>query len=213
MRTGDKFDTLFSERYKTSYHSLNGAFTEAQHIYVKNGFLKCTKQDVKILEVGYGTGLNAMATYKETKNHDKNVIYHAVELFPLTCKKYDELNYQKLLGFNNYEMNAFCNDWETELFVTDEFALLKMKIDINDFIPKTNYDIIYYDAFSSDVQAEMWTEEIFEKIYNCLNNGGRLLTYSASGVVKRALRAVGFVVKRLEGPPGKRHIVEASKII
>jgi tRNA U34 5-methylaminomethyl-2-thiouridine-forming methyltransferase MnmC len=124
------------------------------------------------------------------------------------------LNYAEQLNFAD-QQNKFLSlhkaQWEIPTVIQDGFLLLKKKITLEDFIPETNSsDLIFFDAFSPEAQPELWTEEIFRKLYAGMKTNGMLVTYCAKGQVRRNMIAAGFNVERLEGPPGKREMLRAS---
>jgi tRNA U34 5-methylaminomethyl-2-thiouridine-forming methyltransferase MnmC len=214
--TADGSHTLFDATTGESFHSINGAITESMHVFIHAGLLPviANKTKIDILEVGFGTGLNALLTYlykpKETEVH-----YHAVEAFPLDLHLAQTLNYPQLI--NKASATEFFNwlhefPWLQKQAYEGHFALLKQQVDLIQFkaLPES-YDLIYFDAFSPAVQAELWSIDIFTMLYHSLKAGGVLTTYSAKGSVKQALREAGFSLERLDGPPGKRHMLRASK--
>jgi tRNA U34 5-methylaminomethyl-2-thiouridine-forming methyltransferase MnmC len=209
--TADDSKTLFSPAFGEHYHSVNGAFIESQHIFIQLGFLSVSKPEISILEIGYGTGLNAIFTFLE--NYEKKAIvnYHAIEKYPIDNKTFRELNYQSKLKLSDGQINLFVDNWDENLSVDNNFYLFKQQVDFEDFIPQKSYDLIYFDAFSPDVQPEMWSLKNIEKILTCLSTGGVFVTYSSRGDLKRNLRSCGMDVKRFPGPPGKRHVLRATK--
>ncbi|HRW20677.1 MAG TPA: tRNA (5-methylaminomethyl-2-thiouridine)(34)-methyltransferase MnmD [Bacteroidales bacterium] len=212
LKTQDGSATLFSKIFGESYHNINGAVAEAVHIYA-NAAYKTKATSINILEFGYGTGLNAMITYKLLKNENKYVNYTGVDIQPLSSKLLIEIGYKKLLGLSTKEYSSFTESWNETLTITDNFLLTKIRCDILNFDTSNRFDLVFYDAFSHDIQPELWTKDLFDKVFSMLNDGARLFTYSSKGLVKRNLRDAGFFVKRLAGPPGKRHIIEAQKVL
>lgn len=213
INTADGSHTLFVPELNEHYHSVNGAIIEAKHIFIDAGFHFVDKKLIRILEIGFGTGLNAFLTCVEAINNNVEVYYHSIEKYPINLQTVSKLNY-----VNNYETNKrnifykmHISHWGKDIDIDKHFIFKKIKTDFNDYNIDEKYDIIYFDAFSPDVQAEMWELDNFIKLYNCLNPNGIIVTYSAKGIVKRNLRSAGFTVKRLPGPPGKRHILRAIK--
>ena len=213
VSTRDGSMTVYSELHNAHYHSLNGALQESEHIFINNGFKLIEKQNIKILEVGFGTGLNACLTAYEAAKSNKRIYYHGIDLFPLSSDVLLNLNYPKLF---NQDMNniwtkiCFC-DWGNLVEIVEGFTLIKDQQDFCSFDPKQCFDIVYFDAFAPEDQPEMWESDRFKMLYRLLNSNGILVTYCSKGVVKQALREAGFNVKRLPGPQGKRHIVRATK--
>ena len=215
--TDDGSHSLFNPELNECYHSKFGAITESEHIFIKCGLLKVseTRSQINILEIGFGTGLNALLTLRATM-HSKKIHFTAVELYPIDKQIVKSLNYcdsWDLESYTDYFLTMHQSAWEMDFKVTDNFTLNKIEIDLCNYQPPVNsFDLIYFDAFSPNVQPELWTTAIFQKLYNSLNENGILVTYCAKGIVKQALRDAGFIVKRLTGPPGKRHIISAEKV-
>ncbi|HNQ68090.1 MAG TPA: tRNA (5-methylaminomethyl-2-thiouridine)(34)-methyltransferase MnmD [Bacteroidales bacterium] len=212
VNTADNSKTLFSQRFKQHYHSINGAVTESMHIYIGLGLQSFTNKKINILEIGYGTGLNALLSYKENLELNNLIFYHGIDIIPVEFAILQELGYGKIIEDCNIELSEFCTNWGVNIKLSDNFILKKQKSDLLDFFTDTVYDLIYFDAFSPEVQPEMWTEKVMEKIASLLNQGGILVTYCSKGIVKQNLRKVGFDVKRYKGPPGKHHVIRATKI-
>ena len=214
VKTADGSHTLYFSELDEHYHSTKGAIQESVHVFIKNGYEYFTnKQELSVLEIGFGTGLNALLTFRESQKSIKQIKYTAIEKYPLSPEIVNKLNYEKQLsGFSSNELLALHDaSWEEWHKLSDEFTFRKLKTDLNVFQPDTNFDLIYFDAFAPDKQPEMWEEDIFEKMYSCLTIGGILVTYSAKGLIKRRLRAIGFRVENLPGPPGKREMIRAIK--
>ena len=214
IKTNDGSNSIYSNIFNDQYHSLHGAFQESEHIYIQTGFNYCKQNPIKIFEVGFGTGLNTILTIREGLKRNIRIEYHTIELFPLGLNLINQLNYSEFLS---PDLNVFYNQlheckWNEEIEITKKFIFRKIKSDFHNYSFDKKFDLIYFDAFASEKQPTMWTTKIFTKIYNCLNQEGILTTYSSKGIVKNNLRDVGFYVKRLAGPKGKRHILRASKI-
>jgi len=205
----DGSSTVIDSAHNEHFHSTFGALTESLYIFINNGFKEVVKPNIRILEVGFGTGLNCILTIIN-KEHEQKVLYHSIEKYPLPFNVTNELNYHSLLNISPEiikSLHAF--KWDIEAEFSENFILKKLNVDLIDFIPESKYDVVYFDAFSYNIQPELWSSDIFIKMFNCLSPGGLLVTYSAKGEVKKALRTAGFVVKRIKGPPGKRHILQA----
>ncbi len=214
IKSKDGSDTLFSEKFNEHYHSTFGAVQESEHIFINAGLKPVAQQkkEINIFEVGFGTGLNALLTYKFAFANNLKINYHSIEAFPVDQKTISSMNYPEILGLNGElfkEMHSAENNIKT---ISEFFSILVITDKIQNYTPlKEFYDIIYFDAFSPGTQPGMWTEEIFGKIYDSLKIGGILTTYSSKGIVKRALKSVGFKIEKLPGPPGKREFVKAVK--
>lgn len=211
--TKDGSATLFAPQFNQHYHSTHGAAQESRHVFLKMGLEVCPAEPVHILEMGLGTGLNALLTLGSTVL-ERRVIYTALEAYPLVQEEWEPLDYQKLpelAPFPNAFQYLHHSPWEQPVQLADHFVLIKHKTELQHWKAYGEYHLIYFDAFSPDAQPELWTAEQFAILYNCLLSGGILVTYSAKGSVKRALQSVGFEVEKVAGPPGKREMLRAWK--
>ncbi|MDT8412309.1 MAG: tRNA (5-methylaminomethyl-2-thiouridine)(34)-methyltransferase MnmD [Vicingaceae bacterium] len=215
-KTADGSHTLFIPELNETYHSIHGAIQESQHVFIKNGLHYFgDKKTIHILEIGFGTGLNALLTLLAIENSSQIVNYVSLEKFPLSNELIQQLNYPTQLKIDTAQTALFNQlhtcQWNTPTPISNNFDLLKIEEDLADFQTTTTFDLIYFDAFAPEKQAELWTDVIFSKIYSLLNTGGILVTYCAKGVVKRTLKSVGFQLETLPGPPGKREMIRAIK--
>lgn len=213
--TKDGSSSIFLPEWEEHYHSSHGAIQEAYHVFIRNGFdLFKGRTKIKILEIGYGTGLNAFITYLESKQSCIAVDYVGMEAFPVNPDEVQSLNFVEQLRVPT-EKHVFLalheDPWETKNEYDQTFFLTKRKQFFQDLIDQDAFDLIYFDAFGARVQPELWTEIIFKKMYEALVPGGVLVTYAAKGSVRRAMLAVGFKVEKLPGPPGKREMLRAIK--
>lgn len=211
--TSDGTSTLYSEKYRAHYHSIHGSYTEAKHIFISAGLAQSQAQPIKVLEVGFGTGLNAALTAYWALENSKPVIYQTLELHPLSSENLTLLNYTQTLQPETATLwkNICAAQWEKEVLINPYFTIHKVATDFVQWIPKDSFDVVYFDAFSPTDQPEMWEENQLKKIYDAMNEQGILVTYSIKGTVKRALQNIGFSTERLDGPPGKKHFLRAIK--
>lgn len=211
--TQDGSSTLYNPKGKEYYHSVFGAIQESRHIFIKAGLdaLAPLYRPVYLLEIGFGTGLNALLSFQWANAHQVLVGYEGIEAFPIDEEKVGLLNYPKLLGIKESLFRDMHQGGKDKMIGTFfNFSLIHEKFEM--FIPKPEkYHLIFFDAFSPEVQPEMWTEEGFQKLYRSLKQGGILTTYSCKGSVKRAMKACGFSVEKIPGPPGKREFLRARK--
>lgn len=215
-KTLDCSDTLYVPSLDEHYHSTNGAVQEAKHVFIEAGLLQCLeKKELNILEIGFGTGLNAYLTLKEILKTDITLNYTTLELYPLPIDLIKKLNYALNLSYEDKELFLSIHNanWDIKTTFKDKITFLKLKADINQviFTLDTKVDLIYFDAFAPNKQPELWTQPIFDKLFSLLNNKGILTTYCAKGAVRRMLLHSGFIVDRLPGPLGKREMLRASK--
>ncbi|EAQ40760.1 tRNA (5-methylaminomethyl-2-thiouridine)(34)-methyltransferase MnmD [Polaribacter sp. MED152] len=215
--TSDGSTSIHLPDWDEQYHSKHGAIQEAKHVFIKTGlhkYLEKNTNQLAILEIGFGTGLNAFITYLETKSKNISISYVGAEAYPIAKDEVISLNYVSELKAEEFkdDFNLIHNiPWEENHKISDSFSLLKRKQFFQDIDDVASFDLIYFDAFGAKNQPELWTEAIFKKMYIALKQGGILTTYSAKGSVRRAMQAVGFIVERLEGPPGKREMLRATK--
>lgn len=211
-----------------TYHSVHGAIQESKHVFIEAGFnnLNHLKQQdsLCIFEMGFGTGLNALLTLTESEKKEQEIYYETIELFPLDNEQIKQLNFCEHLRGNDrqllFEKMHSC-PWEKKISITENFIFKKSQTNLLNFesygTPETDssgkqaFDLICFDAFDPNVQSELWTKEVFEKMFSMLNPGGILVTYSSKGSVRRAMQNAGFIVEKLPGPPGKREITRAIK--
>ncbi len=210
--TNDGSHSIFNPEVNETYHSKHGAIVEAEYIFIKHGFSAVNKKTLTILEIGFGTGLNALLTSQKATQKKVTVNYHTMELYPVNKDKYKKLNFTDLIGMEKDDLlDLHQSEWEKECQITDYFKLTKSKSSLENYTSKTKFDIIYFDAFSPEKQPELWTDIIFKKMHEYLKEDGFLVTYCAKGVVKRTMKAVGFEIVVLDGPTGKRQMTRANK--
>jgi len=214
IRTDDGSTTIHIKEWDECYHSKFGAIREAQHVFIKNGLSLFENKTISILEIGFGTGLNAFITFLESKKLNQTIDYVGVEAYPVSAEEVLSMNYVQELNAENesslFEKMHECN-WEEQIALRKDFWFMKRKQFFADIEDIEKFDLIYFDAFGYNVQPELWSTAIFQKMYNALKPNGILVTYAARGVVKRNMKEVGFAVEKLEGPPGKREMFRARK--
>jgi tRNA U34 5-methylaminomethyl-2-thiouridine-forming methyltransferase MnmC len=211
--TADGSHTIYVPEMDEHYHSVHGALQESLFIFIKNGFDTCKADPLNLLEIGFGTGLNAFLTALRSKEGSRRVNYTSVEKYPLPENITESLNYHSLTGEGTEELFRLIHSspWNSDISICKNFMLKKIKADITQFLPEGAFDLIYFDAFGPDKQPEMWSTEVFKRIASLTRENGVFVTYSAKGEVKRNLRDCGFDVSLLPGPPGKRQIIRADK--
>lgn len=211
--TEDGSHTLYIPELDEHYHSKFGAIQEAVHIYINAGLNYCEKKDINVLEAGFGTGLNTFLTYIEAENQNKNINYTSIELYPLEDDITESLNFPEAIEYKKPEVFKAIHNakWNSSEEISSHFTLRKIQDDLTKHKFEGPYDVVYYDAFAPEVQPELWSPDIFKNIYNSMSEGGILTTYCVKGIVKRAIKACGFEITRLPGPPGKREMLRAIK--
>ena len=212
--TADESNTLFVPELNEHYHSIKGAWTESEHIFIRMGLEHHPSPSPRVLEIGFGTGLNAFLTLLYADKTQRTVHYTSLERYPVAPELISHLGYPERIcperAVDFYALHRAA--WEEDIPLTPYFTLHKVQTDFTTYDFPDAYDVIYFDAFAPEKQPEMWTQELFARLYHSLRPGGILTTYCAKGIVRRTLQAVGFTVERLPGPPeGKREILRASK--
>lgn len=217
FETQDGSHSIFAEQFGVSYHSKYGAIQETQHVFIDAAlrFKAVLQKDIRILEMGLGTGLNAYMTYLEARKRNLQVHYTGVEAYPVTQEQWQQLNYEEQLDVAEDEKGIFeylhnCS-WDETHLINGNFTFLKRHIHFEDLLLEQNFDIVYYDTFAPNAQPELWEQKLFQKMYDALRKDGILVTYCAKGEVKRTMKSVGFEVERLKGPPGKREMTRAIR--
>lgn len=221
ITTGDGSKTIHIPEWNEQYHSKHGAVQEARHVFLEKGLqhlvaLSKSKETkpITILEMGFGTGLNALLTFFKARELKLPIDYVGVEAFPIASDEVEAMDYASQLkekdALNIYKSlhRVF---WDKPHALTADFTLTKLKQKFEELTAINHFDLVYFDAFGPRVQPELWTEVLFEKMYAALKPNGVLTTYCAQGAARRAMQAVGFTVERLPGPPGKREMLRATK--
>lgn len=213
----DGSKTLFVEALNETYHSRNGSIQESLHVFIWQGLQYCLNlqlPELTIFEMGFGTGLNAWLTAMHVKDLPVTINYLAVEtvILPLQCVKSLEYVLPEDKGYNTF-LKLHEAAWNENVKVGSNFYITKINtsmlaVNRQQFKP---INLVYFDAFAPDKQPELWTLPVFEVLFDAMQTNGVLVTYSSKGEVKRNLRAAGFMVERLPGPPYKRHMLRAIK--
>lgn len=217
--TDDQSHSLYSERFKATYHSTRGAVSECKHVFIQNGLQHVKEQfnlsEISILEIGFGTGLNAFETYLFAKEQNLKINYHTIEGYPILMEDVLKLNY--INEFSKYDRNVFYQlhelEWNKVNELTDFFSFNKQKVLLEEFVSSKKFNLIYFDAFSPSEQPELWTEVGFKNMFDLLKNNGTLVTYCAQGQMKRNMKNVGFKVQSLPGALGKREMTRGIKTV
>jgi len=212
--TADGSPTLYVPELDETYHSMHGSVQEARHVFIENGlrFVATESKQVNILEVGFGTGLNALLTAQYATENAIRVNYVGLEAYPVEEAIWKEINYHTDAEARSLYTKIMAHPFGETISIELNFSLFKEAKLIQDWVANETFDLIYYDAFGPRAQAEMWELPIFEKLYSLLNVGGALVTYCAQGQFKRHLKSLGMRVESLPGPPGKREMTRGTKI-
>ena len=228
ITTSDGSKTIQIEDWNEQYHSIHGAIQEANHVFLKHGLLFYSEyqtsqkshvennqnaDEISILEIGFGTGLNAFLTLIDAEKRKQTINYAGIEAYPVELDEINQLNYVELISEKHADIFKTMHSlpWEKQHQISASFKLKKQQKFFQDIKAEAEFNIIYFDAFGARVQPDLWTEDIFTIMFKALKDNGVLVTYSAKGSVRRAMQAVGFSVERLPGPPGKREMLRATK--
>ena len=212
VETEDGSHTLYNARLDEHYHSQHGSLQESKHVFIRNGLEHKAKMSnsLVVLEIGFGTGLNALLTVLNSK--DLDIHYTGLEPFPVDQHILDQLNYAALEEGSLELFNKIHQaEWESAQEVNSGFHLFKSKSTIQDLESQEKFDLVFFDAFAPRPQPEMWTLKVFKKVHALMNDKAILVTYCAKGEVRRTMMEAGFTCERLEGPPGKREMLRATK--
>lgn len=216
IQTGDGSWTIQLPDWDEQYHSKHGAIAEAKHVFIQNGLqhklASGSISSLSVLEFGFGTGLNALLSLDYARQHQIKIEYTGLEAFPVQQAEWQAMHYSEMLSMSPSDFEAMHQGpWEEPFAVDPKFTLLKKQITFDQLTASKEYDLIYFDAFGPRVQPELWQRELLSKTYEALKPGGVWVSYCAKGDVRRDLQALGYTVERLDGPPGKRHMLRATK--
>lgn len=213
--TADGSHSLFIPSMDENYHSVHGAIGESIHVFINAGLQQCKQQHINILEVGFGTGLNALLSLIEITGKNISIHYTGIEKYPLNEEEYSELNYPDILGkeLKDSFIKMHSCEWEKDIEIRENFILRKIKADLThyEFNEDSLFDLVYFDAFAPNKQPDLWNTDIYRKIYNNCSDEAILVTYCAKGIVRRELVSAGFSAERLPGPLGKFEMLRAIK--
>jgi tRNA U34 5-methylaminomethyl-2-thiouridine-forming methyltransferase MnmC len=216
ITTSDGSHSLLNTNLNETYHSVHGAMRESIHVFITNGLAyfndKYQPTEIDILEIGFGTGLNAFLTLKYALEKNIGVRYTTLESNPLPPSIWSALNLAADKEDKKYFASLHEAEWGKEEWLQSNFSVLKINRQLQDFQMDTSHHIVYFDAFAPNKQPEMWSLSMLEKVCRGIKHSGIFVTYSAKGQLKRDLRSLGFFVETLAGPPGKKEMVRALKI-
>ncbi|MCK5731219.1 MAG: tRNA (5-methylaminomethyl-2-thiouridine)(34)-methyltransferase MnmD [Draconibacterium sp.] len=215
INTDDGSQTVYNTELEEQYHSVKGAITESNYVYIEKGYLFHKSENPTIFEVGFGTGLNCLLTAILAEKQKRHTTYFTIEKYPIDKKIIHQLKYGENISTEAQVIfkKIHACEWNSPNKISEYFTLIKLQADIlkNDLKKVEESDIIYFDAFGPDKQPEMWQADILKKIYSITAANGIFLTYSAKGDVRRQLKKCGYEMKRLPGPPGKFHMLRGIK--
>ncbi len=211
--TKDGSHSIYVQSLDEHYHSVHGAITESRHVFIEAGLKQFKNRHIRILEMGFGTGLNALLTFAETNESNISIYYTGIEKYPLESTIIESLNYESFIDPSWKGMLKLIHDspWQLEVLIKPEFILKKIQCDMHEMELTDEFDLVYFDAFAPEKQPELWTEDLFRQIFLSMRPHSILTTYSSKGMVRRNLKAAGFQVEKIPGPPGKREMTRAYK--
>ncbi|HPW97945.1 MAG TPA: tRNA (5-methylaminomethyl-2-thiouridine)(34)-methyltransferase MnmD [Flavobacterium sp.] len=213
IQTNDGSTSIYLPDWNESYHSKHGAIQEANHVFIKNGLSLFEGKPVSILEIGFGTGLNALITYYESLKNQQTIHYVGVEAYPVSIEEVVQMNYPTEINssLNDAFQLLHTSNWETEIQFNSNFTFKKRKQFFQEIKDSNTFDLIYFDAFGYDKQPELWSVVIFKSMFDALKKNGILVTYACRSILKRNMIEAGFKVEKLPGAPGKREMLRAIK--
>ncbi|MEZ4877508.1 MAG: tRNA (5-methylaminomethyl-2-thiouridine)(34)-methyltransferase MnmD [Flavobacterium sp.] len=213
IQTNDGSTSIYLPDWNESYHSKHGAIQEANHVFIKNGLSLFEGKPVSILEIGFGTGLNALITYYESLKNQQTIHYVGVEAYPVSIEEVMQMNYPTEINssLNDAFQLLHTSNWETEIQFNSNFTFKKRKQFFQEIKDSNTFDLIYFDAFGYDKQPELWSVVIFKSMFDALKKNGILVTYACRSILKRNMIEAGFKVEKLPGAPGKREMLRAIK--
>lgn len=215
MITEDGSHTIYLPEMDEHYHSTHGAIQESLHIYIEQGLLQLSLKEISILEIGFGTGLNAYLTFCYAKKNGLKVNYYSLEKYPLQVDEYSKLNYTKTIfpELSSVFDQMHRANWGANIEISPDFMLHKINADLVNYSFETidPVHLVFFDAFAPSKQPEMWSDEILERVAKVVWKDGILVTYCAKGTVRRAFSAAGFEMERIPGPIGKKEILRGKK--
>ena len=213
VTTEDGSHSIYVQALDEHYHSVHGAFTESQHVFIEAGLKQLKNSHIRILEMGFGSGLNALLTFVEANKSNISIYYTGIEKYPLERTITDSLNYESIIDPAWKGMFKLIHDsqWQQEVLIKPGFILKKVQCDMHEMGEVDEFDLVYFDAFAPEKQPELWTEDLFNHIFLSMRSNSILTTYSSKGTVRRNLEAAGFRVEKIPGPPGKREMTRAYK--
>ena len=220
FKTKDCSHSLLVPEINETYHSTHGALTESEYVFIQQGleYYSSTNSitEINILEIGFGTGLNALLTCLAAEKGNTRINYYSLETNPIDSAITSELNYCELIDDDNAAVvfdNLHAAEWNELVRINDNFSLKKIEQQLQRYAGELDqFDLVYFDAFAPSRQPEMWELSLFESIFSMMKSRGILVTYCAQGQFKRDLKSCGFEVERLTGPPGKAEMTRALKV-
>ena len=217
ITTSDGSHSLLNEELNETYHSIHGAIQESKHVFIEHGLCyylqNKSPEKLSILEIGFGTGLNAYLTVNVVSQQKVMVTYTTLEAFPLEKEIWSTLNYAETELQKEIFSALHEGKWEIEIPIHSNLVMRKLHVTLQQVeLPTNEFDLVYFDAFAPSKQPELWTFTTLQKVTNAMKPGGVFVTYCAKGQLKRDLKALGCTVESLPGPPGKMEMVRATKL-
>ncbi|NNC83830.1 MAG: tRNA (5-methylaminomethyl-2-thiouridine)(34)-methyltransferase MnmD [Flavobacteriales bacterium] len=212
--SADGSPTLYSHHFKSHFHSIHGAIQESEHVFIEHCLQRIGHREITLIEIGFGTGLNALLSLIFAMDNGIHTTYHTYEAFPLPEAIYSQLDYCRLLDCEDLKssfIQMHASSWDAPLTIGDHLTLVKHQEDFLQADFPEGVHGVYFDAFGPGTQPELWNEEMFERLYGVMEKGAVLSTYSSKGDVRRAMQSVGFEVEKVPGPPGKREMLVAFR--
>lgn len=216
IETRDGSHSVLSHRFGVTYHSKYGAIQESRHVFIEAGLfpIGIRQKGISIIELGFGSGLNALLTVLEARRLGMSIRYETIEAYPLSFQQAQQLNYPEQLDLPESRawleaMHGAASGEAVE--IAPGFLFRKVIGRFEEMAYRSEFDLAYFDAFAPDTQPELWTDEVLGRVCEALRPHGVLVTYCAKGAVKRTLKGLGFELESIPGPPGKREMTRAVK--
>jgi tRNA U34 5-methylaminomethyl-2-thiouridine-forming methyltransferase MnmC len=207
IETKDGSSSIYLEDLDEHYHSPRGAISESEHVFIEAGLNQIDKPKIKILEVGFGTGLNALLTLQRANS---KIVYHSLEAYPLSQEITSQINYGEILSGKDIFTQIHAETWDEE-YKINYHSFAKYHTKLLEYNTDIKYNLVYYDAFAPSKQPEMWDIEPLKHIFEIMEEGGIFVTYCAAGQFKRNMKEIGFVLEKLPGANGKKEMTRARK--
>lgn len=216
VRTEDGSNTIYNSEVGENYHSRHGALQESRHVFLRSGleyFLSINNtNNVSILEIGFGTGLNFLLSADYCIPQNITLDYTGIEAYPVPESMIAQTGYDEYVSPAIWEqfISSYPYSLQHPVNLNKNCKLQIANCKLNDFASERQYDIIYFDAFAVAYQPEMWDEAAITHTLQFLKPGGVFVTYAITGNLKRTIKALGLKVEKAPGAPGKREMLRAT---
>ena len=219
VETDDGSNTIFNPWVDENYHSTHGALQESRHVFIDSGLAYLLGQapatkSLSIIEVGFGTGLNFLLSADYCSDKVIGLNYTGIEPFPLSEEMIRQTGYAQYIQPNTWQhfIEKYPDSLNSRILFSSNCELEIAVCKLQDFHSERLFDMVYFDAFASVKQPEMWTLEALSHIIKFLKTGGIFVTYAITGNLKRALKGLNCKIEKVKGAPGKREMLRAIRL-